>query len=63
MCHSYFLKYFPTTFLSFSQSFYILLFPKKKANDAGTNWTPIEDVMLCRSWVEVTHDPIMGNEM
>ena len=33
------------------------------ANDAATNWTLIEDVTLCSSWVEVTHDPITGNEM
>jgi len=32
-------------------------------NDAVTNWTLIEDVMLCYSWVEITHDPITGNEM
>ena len=32
-------------------------------NDAGTNWTLLEDVTLCSSWVEVTHDPITGNEM
>ena len=32
-------------------------------NDAGTNWTLLEDVALCTSWVEVTHDPITGNEM
>ncbi|KAB2622507.1 peptidyl-prolyl cis-trans isomerase FKBP42-like [Pyrus ussuriensis x Pyrus communis] len=29
----------------------------------GMNWMLIEDVALCTSWVEVTHDPIMGNEM
>ena len=33
------------------------------ANDAGMNWTLIEDVVLCTNWVEVTHDPITGNEM
>ena len=33
------------------------------ANDACTNWTLIEDVTLCSSWVEVTHDPITSNEM
>ena len=32
-------------------------------NDASTNWTLIEDVTLCTSWVQVTHDPISGNEM
>ena len=32
-------------------------------NDAGTNWTLIEDVTLCTSWVQVTHDPISANEM
>ena len=32
-------------------------------NDAGTNWTLIEDVTLCFCWVEVTHDLITGNEM
>ena len=30
---------------------------------AGTNWTLLEDVALCTSWVEVTHDSLMGNEM
>ncbi|KAM1411348.1 hypothetical protein COP1_024053 [Malus domestica] len=32
-------------------------------NDVGTNWTLLENVTLCSSWVEVTHDPITGNEM
>ena len=32
-------------------------------NDASTNWTLIEDVALCTSWVEVTHDSLTGNEM
>ncbi|KAM1245613.1 hypothetical protein ACFX15_036150 [Malus domestica] len=32
-------------------------------NDASTNWMLTEDVTLCTSWVEVTHDPILGNEM
>ena len=31
--------------------------------DAGTNWTLLEDVALCTSWVQVTHDSITGNEM
>ncbi|XP_050134552.1 uncharacterized protein LOC126610497 [Malus sylvestris] len=29
----------------------------------GTNWTLIEAVTLCSSWVEVTHDLITGYEM
>ena len=29
----------------------------------GTNWTLLEDVALCTSWVQVTHDSITGNEM
>ncbi|KAM1210126.1 hypothetical protein ACFX2J_015565 [Malus domestica] len=31
--------------------------------NAGTNWTLLEDVALCRSWVEVTHNSLTGNEM
>ena len=31
--------------------------------NAGTNWMLIEDVALCTSWDEVTHDSITGNEM
>ena len=30
---------------------------------AGTNWSLIEDVALCTSWVEVTHSSLTGNEM
>ena len=32
-------------------------------NTAGMNWTLSEDVALCASWVKVTHDSLMGNEM
>ncbi|KAM1441271.1 hypothetical protein ACFXTO_009401 [Malus domestica] len=31
--------------------------------DAGTNWSLLEDVALCTSWVEVTHNSLTGNEM
>ena len=31
--------------------------------DTGTNWTLLEDVALCSSWVEVTHNSLTGNEM
>ena len=31
--------------------------------DAGTNWSLLEDVALCTSWVEVTHSSLTGNEM
>ena len=31
--------------------------------DAGTNWTLLEDVALCTSWVEITHSSRTGNEM
>ena len=30
---------------------------------ARTNWTLLEDVALCASWVKVTHDSLTGNEM
>ncbi|KAM1158044.1 hypothetical protein ACFX1X_028890 [Malus domestica] len=32
------------------------------ANDAGLNWSVIEDVTLCECWVRISHDPITGNE-
>ncbi|XP_050122965.1 uncharacterized protein LOC126600436 [Malus sylvestris] len=31
--------------------------------DAGKNWSLVEDVALCTSWVEVTHNSLTGNEM
>ncbi|KAM1250262.1 hypothetical protein FF1_032904 [Malus domestica] len=31
--------------------------------DAGTNWTSLEDVALCTSWVEVTHSSRMANRL
>ncbi|KAM1281436.1 hypothetical protein ACFX15_021604 [Malus domestica] len=31
--------------------------------DASTNWSLLEDVALCTSWVEVTHSSFTGNEM
>ena len=30
---------------------------------AGTNWTLLEVVALCASWVKITHDSLSGNEM
>ena len=31
--------------------------------DAGGHWSLVEDVALCTSWYEVTHNSITGNEM
>ena len=50
------------TFLSLSQSLNPFFF-NKMTTGAGTNWSLIEDVALCTSWVEVTHSSLTGNEM
>ncbi|CAL2272796.1 unnamed protein product [Prunus armeniaca] len=31
--------------------------------EAGGAWTTVEDIVLCESWVKVSHCPIAGNEM
>ncbi|KAI5345856.1 hypothetical protein L3X38_013733 [Prunus dulcis] len=31
--------------------------------EIGGSWSTQEDIALCESWVNVSHDPIMGNEM
>ena len=31
--------------------------------EAGGAWNTVEDVVLCKSWVKVSHCPITGNEM
>lgn len=31
--------------------------------EAGGSWATQEDIALCQSWVNVSHDPITGNEM
>ncbi|KAL6279195.1 hypothetical protein ACE6H2_016076 [Prunus campanulata] len=31
--------------------------------EAGGSWTTVEDIVLCESWVKVSHCPITGNEM
>lgn len=39
------------------------LFSTSRPISNGTNWTFLEDVALCTSWVEVTHSSCTGNEM
>ncbi|KAI5345676.1 hypothetical protein L3X38_013553 [Prunus dulcis] len=31
--------------------------------EIGGSWSTQEDIALCESWVNVSHDPITGNEM
>ncbi|CAL2269761.1 unnamed protein product [Prunus armeniaca] len=31
--------------------------------EAGGSWATQKDIALCQSWVNVSHDPITGNEM
>ncbi|CAL8119871.1 unnamed protein product [Prunus armeniaca] len=31
--------------------------------EVGGSWSTNEDIALCQSWVNISHDPIMGNEM
>ncbi|CAL2255779.1 unnamed protein product [Prunus armeniaca] len=31
--------------------------------EVGGSWSTQEDIALCQSWVNVSHDPITGNEM
>ncbi|CAL8150531.1 unnamed protein product [Prunus armeniaca] len=31
--------------------------------EVGGSWSTNEDIALCQSWVNISHDPITGNEM
>ncbi|CAL9013418.1 unnamed protein product [Prunus brigantina] len=33
------------------------------SHDPGGAWSIMEDVLLCEYWVQISHDPISGNEM
>ncbi|KAI7868401.1 uncharacterized protein EV154DRAFT_531289, partial [Mucor mucedo] len=36
--------------------------PKANKRARGNNWTFEEDTQLCKSWVEVSTNPIKGND-
>ena len=62
---------FTITRISFSIEFFSLIFSNlerasinnmQKSNARGRAYTTSEDVILCRSWISITQDPLIGND-
>ena len=34
----------------------------KGASKRGSNYTSLEDIQLCKSWIHISNDPIIGND-
>jgi hypothetical protein len=34
----------------------------KGASKRGSNYSNLEDIQLCKSWIHISNDPIIGND-